>query len=229
MAVVLMRDFKQKLWFVLVFGAAALLAMQINFSRVLGAENQYFTLFQFFGPVAGGFLGPFAGVTSVLIAQIANAFLVPKQLVLVDYLRFAPMLFAAFYFGAKARQDWIKAAVPLAAMALFWVHPIGSQAWAYALFWLIPIACAFVFKNSLFAKSLGATFTAHSIGSVIWIYSLPSTASFWLALFPIVIYERLLFASGIMLSFVAMNSLLLRLENKLPKGVLRLDARYSVF
>ena len=221
---------KHALWFTLIFSAAALVAMQINFSAVLGgAENQYFTVFQFFGPIAGGFLGPIAGAASVLIAQVASAILVSKQLVLVDYLRFAPMLFAAFYFGAKAKQDWIRVAVPLAAMVLFWANPVGGQAWEYALFWLIPVACVFFFKDSLFAKSIGSTFTAHSIGSVIWLYSFSSTPAFWFALIPVVVYERLLFASGITVSFAAMNSLLLKVENKLPKGVVNTFAKYSVF
>lgn len=217
---------KNKVLFTVLFGIAALMAMQFNFSAALGAPNQYFTFFQFFGPIAGGFLGPLFGMAGILLAQIANAVLFPKEMVLIDYLRFAPMLFAAFYFGAKAKGNWVKIAVPLAAMALFWAHPAGAQAWYYALYWTVPIIALLAFKNSLFAKSLGATFTAHSIGAIIWLYSLPTTPGFWTSLVPIVAYERLLFAAGIAVSYVAFNTLFHKLERALPEGIIQIDDRY---
>ncbi|MFH1780156.1 MAG: hypothetical protein ABH803_03360 [Candidatus Micrarchaeota archaeon] len=217
---------KQKGLFIVLFGCAALLAMQVNFSKVLGTENQYFTLFQFFAPIAGGFLGGIAGAASILIAQTANTLIFSKPIALLDLLRFTPMLFAAFYFGSK-QKEWAKTIIPLAAIALFWLHPTGSQAWAYALFWTIPLI-AFFFKENLFAKSLGATFTAHAVGSVIWLYTLQTTPEFWLALVPIVVYERLLFASGIAVSFVAFNSILHKIESVLPKGVINIDKRYVI-
>ena len=54
--------------FLLLFSVLSLIGMNINFSKLVGAENQFFTLFQFFGPIAGSFLGPIAGALSVLIA-----------------------------------------------------------------------------------------------------------------------------------------------------------------
>ena len=46
-------NFSKKIFFVLLFGFITLVGSQINFSAIVGAENQAFTLFQFFGPIAG--------------------------------------------------------------------------------------------------------------------------------------------------------------------------------
>ena len=48
----------KRIVFLLVFMAMVFIGNKINFSAVVGANNQYFTLFQFFGPIAGSFLGP---------------------------------------------------------------------------------------------------------------------------------------------------------------------------
>jgi hypothetical protein len=54
----------------------------------------------------------------------------------------------------------------------------------------------FVPQKNIFFTSLGSTFTAHAVGSVIWLYTIPMTAGMWLALIPIVALERLCFATG---------------------------------
>ena len=58
--------------FLLMFSILVFVGDKVNFSKLVGAENQFFTLFQFFGPVAGSFLGPVVGVLSVLIAEVAS-------------------------------------------------------------------------------------------------------------------------------------------------------------
>lgn len=118
--------------FVLLFSAASLLASTINFSQVLGgAHNQTFTLFQFMGPIAGGFLGAGAGVLSVLLAQVISFVWLGKQVDLINVLRLLPMIFAALYFAKYSKGKLAQAAVPLACMALFIAHPVGAQAWVY--------------------------------------------------------------------------------------------------
>ena len=200
---------KKRILFILLFGILALIGKNINFSAVVGAENQYFTLFQFFGPVAGSFLGPIFGVISVLSAELLDYLIVGKSFSLINIIRLSPMLFAAWYFGAKKKK--ITAIIPAAAIVLFIAHPIGRHAWVYSLYWLIPIAIAFLSKkysNNLFLRSLGATFTAHSVGAVAWLYTIPMTAGQWLSLVPITAYERLMFACGITVSYVVFNAVL---------------------
>lgn len=211
--------------FLLLFSAAVMVADNINFSKALGTENQYFTLFQFMGPIAGGFLGASAGALSVLLAEIISFIYLGKAFELINVLRLAPMLFAAIYFAAYSKGRFAQAAVPIACMALFMLHPVGSQAWQYSLYWLIP-AIALMLPERLFLRSLGSTFTAHSIGGIIWLYLIPTTPAFWMALIPIVAFERILFALGISGSYIAFNTLFSRFEAAAKSGMVAIDRRY---
>ncbi|VVC02042.1 Uncharacterised protein [uncultured archaeon] len=217
---------ERKIAFLLLFTGIALVASNANFSQVLGGEpNQTFTFFQFMGPIAGGFLGAGAGVLSVMLAQVISFVYLGKSPELINILRLAPMLFAALYFAKYGRGKIVQAAVPLACMALFMLHPVGGQVWFYSLYWLVP-PIALMLPEKLLARSFGATFTAHSIGSIAWLYLIPSTPAFWLALIPVVAFERTLFALGISASYVAFNTVLSRVEAVAKSGFVAIDARY---
>lgn len=223
---------KKRIIFLALFIALVFAANRINFSSVVGADKQYFTLFQFFGPVAGSFLGPLFGAVSVLFAQGIDFLISGKAFSLINIVRLTPMLFAACYFGAK-KKNW-SIAVPLIAMSAFIIHPVGRQAWVYSLFWTIPVIIALMpakYLNSLWLKSLGATFTAHAVGTAAWIWSIPMTADQWITLIPITAVERLLFAGGIAVSYIALNTLLDRLAEKfswkMPDWILHIDKRYA--
>ncbi|MDO8634346.1 MAG: hypothetical protein Q7K34_03590 [archaeon] len=217
----------KKLLFVILFGALVFLGSQVNFSKLVGADSQFFTLFQFFGPIAGTFLGPAFGALSVIFAQGATFVLSGKPFELLNILRLLPMVFAAYYFGTKSKKDW-GLIVPVLAIAAFIAHPVAGQVWFYSLFWTIPIIARVFFANNLFFKSLGATFTAHAVGGAIWAYTVPMTPEMWMALIPIVIFERTLFAAGIAASYIAMNTFLARVENLIPQNVLSIDKKYDI-
>ncbi len=200
---------KRGVVFLTLFVALTLVGMEINFSPIIGADNQFFTLFQFFGPIAGGFLGLF-GVIAVLFAELVNFVLVGKEVTMINLLRLTPMLFAAYYFGMNAKKgfsDRLGIAIPVLAMIAFWSTPAGLEAWYYALFWLIPLAAKFL-PDRLFFRSLGATFTAHAVGSAIWALTVPMTAAQWAMLVPVTAFERGLFAIGISASFVLFTNVL---------------------
>src|SRR3989344_5980978 len=221
---------KKGLLFLLIFSVLVFIGDRINFSKLVGAENQFFTLFQFFGPVAGAFLGPVVGILSVLIAEVSSYLLLGKAFTLINALRLLPMLFAAWYFGTK--KDKLSFLVPVAAIILFVAHPVGRQVWFFALFWTIPIIIKLLPKKygeRAFLRSLGATFTAHAVGGAMWNYIVPMTPAAWIALIPIVIYERLLFAGGITASYVGLNTLLDKLDSKTKSDYISTDKRYVLF
>ena len=262
---------KKGLLFLLIFTVLVFAGDKINFSKLVGGNNQFFTLFQFFGPIAGAFLGPVVGVLSVLIAEVASKISLHATFDWVTILRLLPMLFAAWYFGTK--KDKIGFAVPIIAMALFIAHPVGRQVWYFSLFWAIPILMK-MFSNysekivvnavlivmaviaystspalrniwtfvgfavivvlfnkfsSISAKSLGATFTAHAVGGAMWNYIVPMTPAAWIALIPIVIFERLLFASGITISFIGVNTLLDKLDARTKADYINVDKKHVLF
>ena len=221
---------KKGLLFLLIFSILVFAGDRINFSKLIGAESQFFTLFQFFGPVAGAFLGPVVGVLAVLIAEVASKIYTHSAFDLVTVLRLTPMLFAAWYFGTK--KDKASFLVPIAAIVLFIAHPIGRQVWYFSLFWTIPIIIKLLPKKygeKAFLRSLGATFTAHAVGGAMWNYIVPMTPGAWIDLIPIVIYERLLFAGGITVSFVILNTILNKLDAKTKAEYINVDKKYVLF
>ena len=221
---------KKGFMFLIIFSVLVFIGDKINFSKLIGAENQFFTLFQFFGPVAGAFLGPVVGVLSVLIAELASKIVNHASFNLVTILRLTPMLFAAWYFGTK--KDKLSFFVPVAAIILFIAHPVGRQVWFFSLFWTIPIVIKLLpkkYSEKIFLRSLGATFTAHAVGGAIWNYAILMTPQAWIGLIPVVIYERFLFASGITISFISLNTLLDKLDAKTKSEYINVDKRYVLF
>jgi len=218
----------RKIAFLLIFSALSLLLYQFNFSQIVGAviePQPYFTYFQFIGPMAGAILGPVAGVISVLLVAASNFLLTGKALSLPVIVSAITMSIAAIYFGTKKRAV---IAVPLLCMPLFWLHPEGMQAWFYALFWLIPLAASF-YKGNILLRSLGATFSAHAVGSVAYLYAFNIPAIEWTALMFITPVERLLFAAGITVFYYAVNTMLCAFSSKVDFSFLNIEEKYALW
>lgn len=213
--------------FAALFAAILFITNMINFSPLLGANEQSFTLFQFIGPTAAAFLGPLFGAAAIIFALGAKLLLSAQAITLFDLLRFLPALLATYYFAfyGKENYGWLIAAL---CMLLFWLNPVGQQAWFYPLYWLIPVA-AYFSKGNLMLRSLGSTFTAHAVGSVVFLYTIPSTPALWWALIPVVAVERGIFSLGIASSYVALNSLLAVAQAKLHLKAFFTEPSYDVF
>jgi hypothetical protein len=222
---------KKGIVFLVLFTVLALVGMKLNFSTLIGEESQFLTIYQFFGPIAGGFLGIW-GAAAVLGAQLINWVLVGKEMSILNLLRLLPMIFAAIYFsrnGVRGIKDKLGLALPILAMLAFWLHPVGQQAWVYALFWVIPVIAKFLPEN-LFLRSLGATFTAHAVGAVLWIWTVPMAAEQWLMLLPITATERILFALGIAASYVVFVNILKAVDSVVDiKSIINIDERYALW
>lgn len=220
--------------FLLLFLTLAFISMNINFSKIVGEENQYFTVFQFFAPMAGAFIGTPLGAIVLFLAQVINALFkgnIPTWLALV---RMMPIIIAAYYFARLTKKTTMSKAlmiiIPILAMVIFMTHPIARGAWYYSLYWLIPIGGVLLptkIPGILFIRSIGATFTAHAVGSIIWLYTVPMTAAQWSGLVPVVAIERLIFALGIMASYIVMNTVLDRVSARLPTGII-VDKSYTI-
>lgn len=125
---------------------------------------------------------------------------------------YLPGLFAAGSWTDK--KQFFQFFVPLAAMVLFVVHPIGFYAAPYALYWLIPMAVYWADKDSLFLQSLASTFVAHAVGSVIWLYVFNLPVQTWWGLIPVVAAERLFFASAMTVMYVSVKQTRTLLEKR---------------
>ncbi|VVC00946.1 Uncharacterised protein [uncultured archaeon] len=215
---------QKRIAFFAIFAVAALVLSQIKFDAILGVQNKNFTFFQLIGPTAAGVLGPFLGVASVLFVEISNSLITGASFDPLAIVLLLPMAFAALYFGSKDRLTAIPA---LVCMALFWMHPYGAQVWFYSLYWLIPVACAF-HKDNIIARALGSTFTAHAIGSVAYLYAFNLAPAVWLSLIPVVAFERLTFAAGIVVSFYAINTAVDLITAKTGFKFANIEKHYSL-
>ncbi len=215
----------KKILFIALFIAIGFGAMQVPFTQLMGA-NVKFSLFDFYGPIAGAFLGSIPGMLTVLGMQLVNWAFQGFNTDTATLLRFLPMLFAVLFFAKKSKY---MLAVPVIAMIAFWAHPEGRQAWYFALYWLIPIIAYPFYNKFLFARALGTTFTAHSVGGALWIYAFNMKASIWLSLIPVVWKERVLMAAGICITYMIFNYALSFAEKKwnVKLPFLTLNAKYG--
>jgi hypothetical protein len=199
---------KRKVLFLIIFTILGLAAFQISVNKIVGS-GQSFTLFEFLGPLGGMFLGPTFGALSAFFVRALNVVIFHQKLDFLTIIRFLPTMLAAVYFGIKSKKTAI--IFPIC-IALFLLNPIGRQAWPYSAIWLIPFFASFG-KKKLILNSLGATFTAHAVGSVIFLYSFGLTPAIWMSLIPVVFIERGVFTMGIFISCFAFNFILDKITN----------------
>ncbi len=209
-----MKLLERKIIFFVLFLLLGIVFLQVPFTKLAGSQVS-FTLFDFFAPIAGAFLGPIFGILMVFTVELINVHLhnvIPTTGVII---RLFPTLFATYYFAVSAhkRFHWYVLAVPVVAILLFVINPVGRTVWYYSLFWLIPIF-AYYKRSNLFLRSLGATFTAHAVGGAAWVWAFHLPAAVWKSLIPVVIEERLFFAAGISLSYLILKRAILYLSAK---------------
>lgn len=194
------KSIRQKLIFTSFFILLGLIALQIPFTRLLGS-NVKFTIYDFIAPTLGAFLSTAPGIFTVILIQLINFLIHPDSLTgLGSIIRLFPVLFAVFYFSKKRTSNYV---IPLLAIVIFNLHPIGRSAWQYSLLWLIPVFAHFIRKN-LFFRSLGATFTAHSVGGALWVWTFGLSRELWISLISQSLMERVLMAGGISVSYIAL-------------------------
>lgn len=187
--------------YLLGFVALSLAATYVKFTPVLVGKLN-FTLFDLYAPVAGGFFGPIAGAVAVLAVGMAKL-LIGQNFGTANILHLFPVLFGTLYFALN--KKYINIGIPAIAIAGFLATPVGREVWYYPIFWLIPIIASFYKEKSVFANALGATFTTHAVGGLLWIYFFNPPAAVWAGLVPIVIIERSIFTLSTVLVYLAVK------------------------
>ena len=201
----------QKLFALIIFVTLGFAALQVPINHLAGSKAS-FTMFDLFAPVSGAFLGSWFGIVAVFLMQLVN--LMFHGFANFDkgtIIRLFPVLFGVWFFSKRSGNFLI---IPLLAIISFNLNPIGRSVWYYSLFWTIPVFCYFLRDRSLFARALGAAFTAHAVGGALWIWAFNLPAAVWISLIPVVAMERLLFASGIAGVYVLLNNVLFVLSKK---------------
>ena len=179
-------------------GLLAKLATVFKVSFVVGSQMALFSVANCITPLVGTFCGATAA-GALFLAHLLWHLLMYKTVSLGILAFHVPGLCASLYLAK--RSSAIRFFLPALCMALFIAHPIGGQAFVYSFFWFIPMVLYFFPQRLFFWQALGSTFVAHAVGSVIWLYTVPMTASVWLGLMPVVAAERLLFAVGMVIMY----------------------------
>ncbi len=181
------------------FWMAAKCAGLFKMSFMLGSYAVFFSASNCVVPLSGAFLG-IGGSSLVISMAMIVRMVIHGGLFPLSYLAYmVPGLFAAYYWASRSMM--IRFLLPILCMILFVMHPVGAAAWPYSLYWLIPVVLYVVKAKQLFFEALGSTFVAHAVGSVIWLYTVPTTAVLWYTLIPIVCVERICFAIGMVLVY----------------------------
>lgn len=189
------------------FGLATKMSSICKISFIFGSHMAYFSMSSIITPLSGAFLGISGGFLVLLTRLFIHALFF--KTITFSFLAFCiPGYCASLYWAT--RSSLVRVFIPLACMILFVVHPIGSQAFIYSFYWLLPISFYILSYRSLFLEALGSTFVAHAVGSVIWLYTTPTTVEMWLGLIPVVALERCLFALGM----VVMYRVIVFIQNK---------------
>ena len=152
-----------------------------------------FSAFSCFAPLAGDFGGfpmaflliaarHFLGAAGLFFPPVATSFY------------HLPTFFASAYWGTWGRLVGI--AVPVVCFVAFVAHPVGRFAVPYTIYWAIPLVISLFRPKNSFFTALGSTFTAHAVGSTLWLYMFQSSPAYWLGLIPVVAVERLCMASA---------------------------------
>lgn len=215
----------QKILFVVLFAVLGFIALQVPVAQLQGSKSA-FTLFDLFSPTAGGFLGAGLGVVAVAGMELINILVKGIHAFdIVMIVRLITPLAGALYF---ARKSIFNALIPLIAIAIFWIMPESRHAWYFALYWLIPVACYMFHERFLFARALGATFTAHAVGGALWALFNPLPASVWKMLVPVVARERIVFAFGIVISYIVLNNILALAAKRVPRLAPLVNVKYAL-
>jgi len=116
--------------------------------------------------------------------------------------------------------------LPMVCIAIFVTHPVGRHAWPYATYWTIPMMMWAVRNiagwSGSFWIALQSTFIAHALGSIMYLFTVPMTASMWLTLIPVVAVERLTMASTTCFLYESSRMILASIKRPLQSMATRL-------
>lgn len=173
------------------------LAKTFKVSYIWGSKMAFFGISQTLAPLAGIF-GVKTSSLIFIVRSITSLCITKIPLLSATFLHL-PTFFGSLYLANQSRL--LRSIVPLVCIIIFNLHPVGQQASLYSAYWLIPLFIGLIKPKSFLLQALGATFSTHAIGSIIWLLNNKLTAIQWNALISIVWAERLTFALILALAY----------------------------
>jgi len=183
---------------------AFLLGSLFKLSYMVGSYWSFFSAASVVSSLAGLSGGAF-GVVLLFALRVLKIVIFKNSFCVSYWAQIIPGIFGGLYWSGYSFA--IRCVVPALCILLFVLHPIGFWAAPYSFYWLLPIVVYASKTHNLFLHALGSTFVAHAAGSVIWLYTVPMTSALWLSLIPVVLVERVIFASGIVAGYLLLTCL----------------------
>lgn len=183
-------------------------------SYILGSKATFFSCAQVISPLSGLLFN--RNLNIVIFLSRIILFTLNGFSPLFTLLYHIPSFCGALYFNT--RSTILKSAIPILSIILFISNPNIIQSdiitKLYCLYFAIPLIITLINHKSIFLSCLASTFTIHSVGSILWLYTHKFDPALYRTLINIVWAERLLFAILMTLSFYAIKAMtqLLRKE-----------------
>ena len=198
-----MKKIFQKLLFSISLLSFIELFKLFKLSYVFGSAFTFFSINNVFAPMVGVLASSWVGSFFFLFKAILKFVALRQNFWLLAALQF-PFIFAALAWN----NNKVMTIVSVLAIILFNLHPVGSASFLYSALWLIPLTISLFSTQNIFFIALGSTFIAHAVGSIAWLYlSENLTTINWISLIPLVLFERIVFASGMVLIYVLYNKI----------------------
>lgn len=167
-----------------------------KFSFIVGSKMAFLAPTAILLPLAGAFAGISGSLGMLGIGLLVRSLLFGSMpLAFLAY--HIPGFFASVYWATDSKV--IRSLPAILCTILFLVHPIGAQCAWYSLFWLIPVIASRY--SRLLATALGSSFTAHAVGTIVWLYAGQLNAADFALLVPVVVVERLMIAVAMMFTY----------------------------
>lgn len=177
-----------------------LLLAFVPFNFIIGSKFAWFSCATFVVPAVA-----YNYSLVYVIFYIFTKALCLQHLSFLFFLHRLPLFFSTL--ALQRRDIKFSVLVPFVCMILFSIHPIGSQVFYYSWYWFIPMIIYWCVQDYLYARALTASFVAHAVGSVIWLYAGNIPVDMWKVLLPIVPIERLFIAIGMVCCVYIMRAI----------------------
>jgi hypothetical protein len=173
---------------------------------IWGSYLSFFTASQIIVPLAGAYSARRALIATWAVKTLvyASTHALSPLFALGYHL---PTTTAALYLAHPiTTRSRIVTSTLFSISALIFSGAVGiTPALWYTLLWVIPALLGAYGASSLFARATVATFLAHAVGSALWAWTFPLAPSAWVALIPVALAERTVYASGIMCGILCIN------------------------
>lgn len=177
-------------------------------SFIFGSKIAFFSASVCAEPIIGAITTPLVAFSYMALRLLLASLYAPSYAFLLVY--HIPRMCGTAYFSLNKNSALARILFTfflVTCMFLFALHPVGSEVFWYGILWSVPLMVVWFNPQHFFYHALASTFTSHAVGTLLWLFLMPTDAAFWMTLFPLVLIERTAFACGMTLYYIVLSYL----------------------